>query len=121
MRTAKPNGSIEKDRSFEKDIARNVHEMTRVNSAFRQVENGNDETSSSDLGTLLRRVAEAPTREVEVLIDHLHGLLNKLQSDGDRIQSDIERYAELNQGVTELAAIISDSVKKIPGAPSISP
>jgi hypothetical protein len=42
-------------------------------------------------------------------------------SDGDRIQSDIERYAELSQGVMQLAAIISDSVKKIPGAPSISP
>jgi hypothetical protein len=111
MRTA-TNGSTEIDGSLERDIARNV------NTAFRQVENGSDETSFSDLGTLLHRVAEASTREVEVLIDHLHGLLNKLQGDGDRIQSDIERYAELNQGVTQLAAIISDSVNKIPGAPS---
>jgi exonuclease V gamma subunit len=117
MRTAKPNGSAELERSLEKDIAGNIR-LTRANTAFRQVENGNDETSSSDLGTLLHRVAEAPAREVEVLIDHLHGLLNKLQSDEDRIQSDIERYAELNQGVTQLAAIISDSVKKIPGAPN---
>jgi hypothetical protein len=96
-------------------------ELTRADTAFRHIENGNDETSSSDLGTLLRRVAEASTHEVELLIDELHGLRKKLQSDGDRIQSDIERYAELSQGVMQLAAIISDGVKKIPGALSISP
>jgi hypothetical protein len=66
-------------------------------------------------------VAEASIHEVEVLIHELHGLRKKLQSDGDRIQSDIEGYAELSQGVMQLTAIIADSVKKIPGAPSISP
>jgi hypothetical protein len=121
MRTATPNGSAEIKSSLEKDIATNVRELTRADAAFRHIENGNDETSSSDLGTLLRRVAEASTREVELLIDELHGLRKKLQSDGDRIQSDIERYAELSQGVMQLAGIISDGVKKIPGALSISP
>jgi hypothetical protein len=93
-----------------------VHELSGANA--RRVENGNNETSSSDLGTLLRRVAEASTHEVEVLIDDLYGLRKKLHSDGDRIQSDIERHGELSQGVMQPAAIISDSVKKIPGAPS---
>jgi leucyl-tRNA synthetase len=116
MRTAKLNGTIEIDRSSEKDIARNVHEMTRVYTAFRQVENNNDETSSSDLGTLLRRVAEASTHEVETLIDELHRQRETLVSNGVRIQNDIARYAELNQGA--LAAIISDAVKKVPDAPS---
>jgi hypothetical protein len=36
--------------------------LNRANTAFRQVENDH----ASDLGTLLRRVAEASTREVEV-------------------------------------------------------
>jgi hypothetical protein len=121
MRTAKPNGVTEIERSLEKEIGRNVHELTRANAAFHQVENGDDETSATDLGTLLRRVAEASTREVEVLIDELHGLRKKLQSDGARIQSDIEKYAELSQGVMQLTAIISDSVEKIPSAPTISP
>ena len=30
------------------------------------------------------------------------------------------KYAELSQQVTQLTTIISDSVKKLPGAPSIS-
>ena len=119
MRTA--NGSTEIDRSLEKDIGRNVHELTRADPAFRQIEDGNDEMSANNLHTLLRRVTEASTHEVEALIDELHGLRKKLESDGDRIQSDVARYAELSQGAMQLAAIISDSVKKIPGGPSISP
>ena len=104
MRSAKPNGSAEMERFLEKDIARNIHELSRANTALRQ----------DDLGTLLRRVAEQSIHEVEVLIDELHGLRKKLQADGDRIQSDIEGYAELSQGVVRLTAIISDSVKKFP-------
>jgi hypothetical protein len=118
MRIAKPNGFAEVEMSLEKEIARNLHKLTGANA--RQVENANDETSSSDLGTLLRWVAETSTHEVEVLINELHGLRKTLVSDGIRIQSDIERYAELSQGVMQLAAIISDSVKQIPGSPSIS-
>ena len=117
MRTAKPNGSTEIERSLERDIATNVHEMTRANTAFRQVE----EVSADNLHTLLRRVTEASTHEVETLIDELHGLRKKLKSDGDRIQNDIARYTELSQGAMQLAAIISDTVKQIPGAPSINP
>jgi hypothetical protein len=117
--TAKPNGSIEIDRSLERDIARNVRGMTRVNSAFRQVEAGNEEMSADNLHTLLGRVTEASMHEVETLINELNGLRKKLESDGHRIQSDIERYAELSQGVMQLAAIIADSVKNIPGASRI--
>jgi vacuolar-type H+-ATPase subunit D/Vma8 len=93
--------------------------MTRATTAFRQVEDGNEEISADNLHTLLRRVTEASTQEVETLIDELHGLRKKLESDSDRIQNDIARYAELSRDAIQLAAIISDSVKKIPGA--ISP
>ena len=120
MRNGKPNGSTDLESSLESAIAGNIHELTRANAGFRQTGNGNDETSASELGILLRRVAEASTREVGVLINDLHGLRKKLVSDGDRIQRDIERYAELSQGVMQLTAIIPDSVKKIPSAPSIA-
>lgn len=66
------------------------------------------------LGALLRRVIERSTREVENLIDELQGLRKKLESDRDRIQSEIARHSELNQEVTQLTAIISDNVKKLP-------
>jgi hypothetical protein len=42
-------------------------------------------------------------------------LRNRLEIDGNRIQNDIMRYAELSQGVMQLTAIISDNVKQLPG------
>ena len=59
-------------------------------------------------------MSEASTREIESLIDELHGLGKKLKSDGERIQSDIARYSELSQGVMQLTTIISDNVKNLP-------
>jgi uncharacterized membrane-anchored protein YhcB (DUF1043 family) len=70
--------------------------------------------SGDNLGALMRRVAEASTREVETLIDELHELRKKLESDAERIQSDIVRHAELSQGAMELTTIISDNLKKLP-------
>jgi hypothetical protein len=45
---------------------------------------------------------------------------NKLQSDRNRIQGDIVKYTELSQGILQLATIVSDSVKKLPGASDIA-
>jgi hypothetical protein len=114
MRITKSNGSTEVDQSLEKDIGASIHALTRSSGAYRRPENGNGEMSGDNLATLLRRVSEASTREVEGLIDELHGLRKKLESDGERIQSDIAKYAELSQGVMQLTTIISDNVKKLP-------
>jgi hypothetical protein len=40
MRSVKPNGFAEMERSLEKDIASNLQEVSRANNAFRQIENG---------------------------------------------------------------------------------
>jgi hypothetical protein len=119
MRIAKPIESTEIDKSLEMDIGKNIHELTRTSAAFRQPEDG--EMSANNLDTLLRRVSEASTREIENLIGELHGLRKKLETDGERIQSDITRYAELSRGVMRLATIISDNVKRLPpGTPDVN-
>jgi hypothetical protein len=121
MRSVKSNESNEIDESLEKDLGASIHALTRSSEAFHRPENGNGEMSGGNLGTLLRRVSEASTREIESLIDELHGLRKKLESHGERIQSDITRYAELSQGVMQLTTIISDNVKKLPpSAPDLS-
>jgi hypothetical protein len=53
--------------------------------------------------------------EIDNLISELQTLRRKLQTDGDRIQRDIAKFAELSQQVMQLTTIISDSVKKLPG------
>jgi hypothetical protein len=122
MRNTKSNASAEIDQSLESDIGGNIRTLTRTSGVFHRPENGNGEMSGDNLGTLLRRVSEASNREIETLIDELHGLRKKLEIHGDRIQSDIARYAELSQGVMQLTTIISDNVKKLPpGAPDVNP
>jgi len=113
MRSTKSNGSTEIGQSLEKDIGASIH-ASRTSEGFHRQENGNGEISGDNLGALLRRVSDASTREVESLIDELHGLHKKLESDGERIQSDIAKYAELSQAVMQLTTIISDHVKKLP-------
>ena len=115
MRSIKSNGSAEIAESLEVEIGSNLHELKRQSAAFRQPEHGDAEMSGTDLGMLLRRVSEGSTREIDGLINELHGLRKKLEANGNRIQSDIVRYAELSQGVMQLTAIISDNVKQLPG------
>ena len=81
----------------------------------RQTESSDAEMSGEHLGTLLRQVSKASMGEIESLIVELKTLHKKLQTDGDRIQRDIEEHAELSQQVMQLTKIISDSVKKLPG------
>jgi hypothetical protein len=111
---SKANRATEIDDQLEVEIRKNIHERKRPGAPFRHLDNADDEMSANDLGTLLRRVAETSTREVDNLIDQLLGLRKTLETDRDRIQSEIARHSELNQGVVQLTSIISENVKKLP-------
>jgi hypothetical protein len=119
MKIVKPIALAQIEQSTEIDNSASIHDFTHDSDAFRP-ENNNDEQSANNLHTLLRRVSEASTREIENLVGELHGLRNKLQNDGNRIQGDIVKYTELSQGIVQLATIVSDSVKKLPGASDIA-
>jgi methyl-accepting chemotaxis protein len=116
MEAAKRNGAAEINKSSELDFSLKIHELTRNRSAFRQVQNTDDEMSANDLGTLVRQVSEASRREIGNLVDELQALDKKLQTDADWIQRSIEEYAGLSQQVTQLTTIISESVKQLPEA-----
>jgi hypothetical protein len=108
------------NKSLEVDVERNVHELKLAGANFRQTDNRRDEMAAVDLATLLGRVSEVSTREIENLIGELRGLREKLKTDCDRIKGDVAEYVELSQGVLQLTAIISDSVKELPRAQRIS-
>ena len=121
MNIARPLGTAEIEKSLEVEIGGNIQELARGSSAvFRQSEGGDAETSTDNLAGLLRRVAEASTREVDSLIGDLQSLRRKLNSDGNRIQREISEYSELSQQVMQLANIISESVKKLPANTGIN-
>ena len=115
MSSAKLKGSAEINQSSEMDVRRNTHELAHASGALRQVENSDGEVAANSLETLLRRVSEVSTGEIESLVDEFHGLRKKLQTDLSRIQRDIAEHAEVSQQVMQLTKIISDSVKKLPG------
>jgi hypothetical protein len=106
------------DESSELEAGGHIHRPARA--AFRQTESGDGELSAENLGNLLRRVSKTSMGEIDNLIGELQTLRRKLQTDGDRIQRDIAKHAELSQQVMQLTTIISDSVKKLPGASGIS-
>ena len=121
MNIARPLGTDELEKSLEVEVRENIHELARGSGAvFRPGEASDAETSTDSLSALLRRVAEASTREVDSLIGDLQALRRKLNNDGNRIQHEIAEYNELSQQVMQLTNIISESVKKLPTAPGIA-
>jgi hypothetical protein len=121
MNTYKRPGPAEIGRPFAMEADQNVRGLRRDSAAaFRQVENGGD-TSPHNLRDLLGRVMETSMGEIDHLLDELQTLRQRLQGDGDRIQSDIAKYATLSEQVTQVTRIVSESVQKLPEAPNISP
>jgi hypothetical protein len=112
MTIAEPLASVEND-SLESEIA-------RVGAPFRRTESDDGEPSAESLGNRLRQVSRLSIGEIDSLISELQTLRRKLQTDGERIERDIAKYAELNQQVMQLTTIISDSVKKLPGISGIA-
>ena len=95
------NGSSEVNKSSTMDFSEDIRELTSGD-ALREVENS------------VHRLSEASRREIECLVGELMTLHKKLLSDDDRIQLDIEEYANLNRYVMQLTTIIVDSVEKLP-------
>jgi len=108
--------------SSEIDVGGNIHELlvTRPSDAIRQVDIAGDEIAVNNVAPFLRRMSEGSRAEIKHLVDALQTLDEKLQTDGDRIQRDVEEYTELSKHVMQLTTIVSDSVKELPRARRIS-
>ncbi len=119
MTIAEPLAFAE-DTSSAAEVGKPVYRPPRFGAAFQQTESGDGEVSAENLSGLLRRVSKTSIGEIDSLISELQTLRRKLQTDGERIQSDIAKYTELSQQVMQLTAIITDSVKKLPGVAPIS-
>jgi hypothetical protein len=122
MKSASLKESTKISQSSEIDVGGNIHELlvTRPSGAIRQADVVGDEIAVNSVVPFLRRVSEASRREIKDLVDALQTLDKKLQTDGDRIQRDVEEYTELSKHVMQLTTIVSDSVKELPRAPRIS-
>jgi hypothetical protein len=72
-----------------------------------------DGQMTENLSDLLGRVSENSTGGIDSLIGEFQRLRGKLQTDGERIQREIEEYNALSQQVMLLTKGISESVEKV--------
>ena len=68
---------------------------------------------TENLSELLGRVSENSTSQIDDLVGDFERLREKLRTDGDRIQREIEEYSRLSQQVMQLTKTISESVEKV--------
>ena len=67
---------------------------------------------TENLSDLLGRVSKNSTGEIDSLIGEFERLRGKLQTDGERIQHEIEEYAALSQQVMQLTKTIPKAWRK---------
>jgi len=80
---------------------------------FRPAETDNGEMPTENLNALLGRVSENSMSQIDDLVSDFGRLREKLRTDGERIQREIEEYAALSQQVMQLTKTISESVEKV--------
>jgi hypothetical protein len=85
MAIAETLGSAE-EKSSQLEAGAHIRKLARAGSTFQQTEGDDGE----------RRVSKTSMDEIDSLIAELQTLRRKLQSDGDRIQRDITKHAELS-------------------------
>ena len=68
---------------------------------------------TEDLSELLGRVSENSASQIDDLVGDFERLREKLRTDGDRIQREIEEYGRLSQQVMQLTKTIVGNVEKV--------
>ena len=119
MNYTKPRDAAEMGNTLEMDMEQNVRVLPRQ--SLRPLPTHDDGSSAENLNEFLARVSETSKREIDNLIDELHSIRVKLQSDTDRIQRDVAHYAVMSDQVMQLTKIISESMPKLADAPPIIP
>jgi hypothetical protein len=86
-----------------------IHNLSRAGVA----ESDDEQMPAENLSDLLGRVSKNSTGEIDSLIGEFERLRGRLQTDGERIQREIEEYRALSQQVMQLTKTISESVEKV--------
>ena len=109
----KAMGTTEIDKSLEVEIAKSLHQSKRT-AVVPHPASAEHAATADKLGKLFRQMTKSSIGEVDSLIDQLHSLRKKLETDGDLIERAIARHSEHSHGVMQLTTIIADNVKRLP-------
>jgi hypothetical protein len=84
-----------------------------------QVEGGS-EVGTGSANALLRQLAGTTFEEVDRLIDELQRLRVHLQSEGQRVQREIVKYAQLSQAAMKSTKVIAEGMSQLQSGAEIS-
>ena len=84
-----------------------------------QVEGGS-EVGTGGANELLRQLAGTTFEEVDRLIDELQRLRVHLQSEGQRVQREIVKYAQLSQAAMKSTKVIAEGMSQLQSGAEIS-
>jgi uncharacterized coiled-coil DUF342 family protein len=79
----------------------------------RAAERENDQIPTENLSELLGRVSNNSTGQIDNLVGDFQQLREKLRTDGERIQREVEEYNTLSEMVMQMTKTISESVEKV--------
>src|SRR6516165_8374975 len=79
----------------------------------RAAERENDQMPTENLSELVGRVSNNSTGQIDNLVGDFQQLREKLRTDGERIQREIEEYNTLSEMVMQMTKTISESVEKV--------
>ena len=68
---------------------------------------------TENLSELLGRVSNNSTGQIDNLVGDFKQLREKLRTDGERIQREVEEYNTLSEMVMQMTKTISESVEKV--------
>jgi hypothetical protein len=88
-------------------------QFERPLSRARVAESDDGQMPVENLSDLLGRVSENSTGEIDSLIGDFERLRRKLQTDGERLQREIEEYRVMSQHVIEFTKVISKRAEKV--------
>jgi len=86
-----------------------IYELPSARAADRE----DDQMPTENLSELLGRVSENSASQIDDLVGDFGRLKERLRTDAERIQREIEEYSRLSEQVMQLTKTISGSVEKV--------
>ena len=74
------------------------------------------DSAASEVATLISRMADASVTEIDKLLDELQSVRDYLQAEGERVEREAARYAQVSQTALASVRIITDSMGQWKGA-----
>jgi hypothetical protein len=74
---------------------------------------GDNEIGAPGINALLQQIAGSTFDEIDRLLDELHGLRHLLQTEGERVQREIAKYAQLSQAAMKSTKFIAEGMSRL--------